>query len=53
MTIEAALRVAGLANCYCFRSTRVKGVEPGVGFGPKRAPTQGELDWIDALWPPK
>jgi RHS repeat-associated protein len=30
---------------------RVKPVEPGVGFGPKRAPTQEELDWLDALWP--
>ncbi len=30
---------------------RVKSVSPGQGFGPKRAPTQSELNWIDALWP--
>ena len=29
---------------------RVKSVVPGGGFGPKRAPTPQELDWLDKLW---
>ncbi len=29
---------------------RVKPVTPGQGFGPKRPPTQQELDWIRQTW---
>jgi hypothetical protein len=31
---------------------RVKTVAPGVGFGPKRAPTSEELQLLEQMWRP-
>lgn len=29
---------------------RAKSVIPGQGFGPKVAPTQQQLDWLNKIW---